>query len=47
MSYFTSQIYMGVMWHSGRLRVAYYDLLYFTDIHGCDVALRATESGLL
>ena len=39
MTYFISQIYMRVMWHSGRLIVAYYDLFYFTDLHGCDVAL--------
>ena len=47
MSYFISQIYMDVMLHSGRLSVAYYELFYFTDLHGCDVALRAPECGLL
>ena len=45
MSYFISQISMGVMWHSGRLSGAFYDLFYFTDLHGCDVALRATSVG--
>ena len=30
MTYFISQIYMGVMWHSRRLSVDYYDLFYFT-----------------
>ena len=47
MSFFISQIYMGVMLHSGCLSVAYYDLFYFTDLHGWDVALCATECGLL
>ena len=47
MSYFISQIYMGVMWHSGRLSGAFYDLFYFTDLQECDVALQATESGPL
>ena len=47
MTYFISQLYMGGMWHSGRLNVAYYDLFFFTDLHGCDVALWKTECGLL
>ena len=35
---------MGVMWHSGRLWPSL-SIIQFTDLHGCDVALRVTEFG--